>query len=141
MITITRRFNFSAAHKLFLPHLSTTENTALFGACASPNWHGHNYVLEITVSGPIDNRTGMIINLNTLKDFIQKSIINELDHKNLNLDVAWLKDCNPTLENLAVSIYNRINVKLKEFNLILVSVKLQETDNNWCTYYGEKNDT
>lgn len=137
MLTVTKRFSFSAAHRLAIPGTSEEDNTFLFGKCASPNWHGHNYTLEVTVSGTLDTHSGMIIDLNKLKELVQIHIVNELDHKNLNLDVEWLQGKTSTLENLVVAIYNRINKRLSMQNIQLISVKLQETDSNWCTYTGE----
>lgn len=137
MITVTRRFTFSAAHKLCNQSSSADQNLQLYGKCASENFHGHNYILEVTITGQIDQQTGMIIDLNKLKDIIGSEVIDELDHKNLNLDVEWLNNTITTLENLSKIIFSRISRLLEKSSFKLHSIKLQETENNWCTIIGE----
>ncbi len=137
MITITRRFTFSAAHKLAVSNMTFEQNERIYGKCANENFHGHNYILEVTITGQIDQQTGMIIDLNKLKDIIGSEVIENLDHKNLNLDVDWLSSTITTLENLGKIIFNRISGLLIKSGYKLHSIKLQETENNWCIITGE----
>ena len=106
MIYVTRREVFSASHRLFNGNLSEEENQKLFGKCNNPNGHGHNYVLEITVEGEIEPKTGYVIDLKLLKQIIKENVISKVDHKNLNLDVDFLKGKIPTVENIAVGIWD-----------------------------------
>ena len=137
MIYVTRREVFSAAHRLYNPRLSDEENEKLFGKCSNPNWHGHNYVLEVVVKGEIDSLTGYVIDLKELKRIIRENIIEKLDHKNLNLDVDFLKGKIPSGENLVVAIWNQLEGKIT--NGKLHSIKLFETENNYFEYRGEEN--
>ncbi len=137
MIYVTRREVFSAAHRLYNPRLSDEENEKLFGKCSNPNWHGHNYVLEVVVKGEIDSLTGYVIDLKELKRIIRENIIEKLDHKNLNLDVDFLKGKIPSGENLVVAIWNQLEGKIT--NGKLHAIKLFETENNYFEYRGEEN--
>ena len=105
VVTVTRRLRFNAAHRVHNPALSDAENTALFGKCNNPNWHGHNYALEVSVEGEVDPVTGYVIDLGALRDVVERTVIEHLDHRNLNLDVAFLRGINPTSENLVVAIW------------------------------------
>ncbi|HIE80842.1 MAG TPA: 6-carboxytetrahydropterin synthase, partial [Nitrospinaceae bacterium] len=102
MIYITRRLEFCASHRLFNPAFSDEKNAATFGLCNNPNGHGHNYVLEVTVKGEVDPETGMVLDLKTLKKLINEEIVDKVDHKNLNVDVEFLKNVIPTAENIAI---------------------------------------
>jgi len=135
MVYVTRRETFNAAHRLYLPHLSDEENFRTFGKCSNPNWHGHNYILEVTVAGEINFDTGFVINLKDLKEIIRKYIIEEVDHKNLNLETSFMKGLIPTTENVAVAVWKQLSEKLP--NGKLYSVKLSETENNFFEYRGE----
>lgn len=126
--TITRRMTFCAGHRLFRPELSDAENLKIFGECSNPNGHGHNYVLEVSVSGEIDPATGMIINLKTLKQVIEHEVIARVDHKNLNLDVAFMKDLVPTTEVFAGKIFEILDRALGKG--LLSRVVLWESENN-----------
>lgn len=134
MIYITRRETFSAAHRLFRPELSDEENFQLFGKCSNPNWHGHNYILEVTVAGEIDPKTGFVLDIKELKKIIKENVIDYVDHKNLNLDTEFLKGLMPTSENICIAIWNQLYNKIPKGKLY--SVKLYETENNYFEYRG-----
>ena len=136
MIYITRKFHFSASHRLYKAGLSEEENEQLFGKCSNPNGHGHNYNLEITIAGKIDPETGFVMDLKELKDLVNTKIIEEVDHKNLNLDVSFLKDVIPSTENLAIQFWNILKVKIDNLHRSLYSVKIHETENNSVEYKG-----
>ena len=126
-VLVSRRETFNAAHQLFDPELSDEENERIFGKCA--NVHGHNYVLEVVIAGPIDQATGYVFDLKELSDVISRRIIEDVDHRNLNTDVPWLAGRIPTAENLAVAFWERISSELPEGRLR--SLRLWETDKNW----------
>ena len=132
---ITRRETFSAAHRLFKPGLSDKENLKLFGKCSNPNWHGHNYTLEVIVAGEVDPETGFVMDIKELKEIIRDNIISKVDHKNLNLDTDFMKGKIPTSENIVISIWNELVDKITKGKLY--SVKLYETENNYFEYRGE----
>ncbi|OGU34501.1 MAG: 6-pyruvoyl tetrahydrobiopterin synthase [Ignavibacteria bacterium GWB2_35_6b] len=135
MIYVTRRETFSASHRLHNPKLSDEENVRVFGKCNNANGHGHNYVLEIIVAGEINPDTGYLIDLKVLKEIIIENVIRKVDHKNLNMDVDFLKDVIPSAENIAVGIWKQLVEKLPAGKLY--SVKLYETENNYVEYKGE----
>ncbi len=137
MMEITRREEFSAAHRLFNPDFTDEKNEALYGPCANPHYHGHNYVFEVTLRGPVDPRTGMTYNLADLKEIMRREVVEKVDHKNLNEDAAdFMKKRIPTAENLAVSIWERIEAHI-ECGL-LHRVRLFENERNFVDYYGER---
>jgi 6-pyruvoyltetrahydropterin/6-carboxytetrahydropterin synthase len=136
MIFITRRERFNAAHRLFKPGLTDNENLEIFGKCSNPNWHGHNYELYITVKGEINPETGFLMNLKDLSAIVKKYIIEPLDHKNINLEVAFMKGIMPTAENIAVAIWNELETHLHVYNAKLHCIKLVETENNYVEYFG-----
>jgi 6-pyruvoyltetrahydropterin/6-carboxytetrahydropterin synthase len=136
MVYLTRRTTFSAAHRLWSEHLTDAENYAIYDKCANPNGHGHNYILEITVRGWPDERTGMILNLTDLKEAIENAIIKWVDHKHLNYDVPWLEGIIPTVEMLTVVFWRQLEKELPTG--LLYEVKLQETENNLASYRGEQ---
>jgi 6-pyruvoyltetrahydropterin/6-carboxytetrahydropterin synthase len=136
MIYITRKEHFSAAHKLFKKEWTEEENSRIFGKCANPNWHGHNYNLYVTVKGDPDPETGFLANLRIISDVMKETITEKIDHKNTNLDVDFLKDIIPTTENLAIAIWKELKPNIEKLNCQLHCVKLQETDNNYVEYYG-----
>ncbi len=135
-VRITRRLHFSAAHRLAHPDRSDEENRRVFGDCANPNWHGHNYELEVTVAGPVDPGTGYVMDLKDLKDLVNGRVVDDLDHRNLNLDVPWLKGVMPTTENLAVQIWERLAPHIPG-PAALERVVLWETPRHWVEYRGE----
>jgi 6-pyruvoyltetrahydropterin/6-carboxytetrahydropterin synthase len=133
VLTITRRATFAAAHRLFLPQWDDAHNQAVFGRCANPGGHGHNYVLEVTVGGSVDPETGMIADLKWVKDVMDRYVIEHVDHRNLNLDVQFLHGLVPTAENLARAFWDRLVGPISE-RATLVRVRVQETENNAATY-------
>lgn len=135
MIYVTRRATFSASHRLHNPELSDEENLRLFGKCNNPNGHGHNYTLEVVVAGEINPYTGYVIDLKELKGIIIEHVLRKVDHKNLNLDVDFLKDKIPSAENIAIGIWEQLVDKLPTGELY--SVKIYETENNYVEYKGE----
>jgi len=135
MVYLTRRATFSAAHRLWNPHLSENENFTLYDKCANPNGHGHNYTLEVTIRGEPDPETGMVLNLSELKKITNEQVIDWVDHKNLNYDVPWLEGVIPTAEMLAVKFWERLERSFPRG--MLYEVKLHETENNIAIYRGE----
>ncbi len=135
MIYVTRREVFSSSHRLFNPNFSNEENERLFGKCNNLNGHGHNYILEVIVAGEVDPNTGYVIDLKVLKEIIKKNVISKVDHKNLNLDVDFLKGKIPTAENIAIGIWNQLDNKLPSGKLY--AIKLYETENNYVEYKGK----
>jgi len=135
VVYITRRETFAAAHRLFKPELSDEENLKLFGKCSNPNWHGHNYTLEVIVAGEVDADTGFVMDLKDLKEIVRKNIISKVDHKNLNMDTDFMKGKIPTSENIVIAIWNELKDKITKGKLF--SVKLYETENNYFEYKGE----
>jgi 6-pyruvoyltetrahydropterin/6-carboxytetrahydropterin synthase len=131
MVKVGRRITFNAAHRLNNSNWSDEKNTEVFGKCNSPNYHGHNYTLETWVEGPVDPETGYVIDLSELKKIIKEEVEEPFDHRNFNLDVPEFADLNPTSENIAKVIYEKLKPRLKEFNLV---VRLKETENNFVEY-------
>ena len=134
-VTVTRRLTFNAAHRVHNPDLSDLENARLFGKCNNPNWHGHNYELEVSVRGNVDAKTGYVMDLAHLKDVVTREIIEKVDHRNLNLDVDFMKDIIPTTENLVIGIWKVLKPAITPAELVLV--RLWETENNRVEYAGE----
>lgn len=133
-VRVTRRVHFSAAHRLHNPSLSDEENRRIFGLCNSPNWHGHNYELDVTVQGEPDPTTGYVVDLGILRDRAEE-VVGDLDHRNLNLDVPWLEGILPSTENLVVAIWNRLAPRVPSGRL--VRLVLWETPRNYVEYTGE----
>jgi 6-pyruvoyltetrahydropterin/6-carboxytetrahydropterin synthase len=134
-VRATRRVHFSAAHRLHRPDWSDERNTDVFGDCANPNWHGHNYEIDVTVEGAVDPETGYVMDLKLLRDAVEARVVRDVDHKNLNLEVSWLEGVNPTTENLVVAIWDRIAGVLPE-GVRLARVVLHETPRNSVEYTG-----
>ena len=134
MIRVTRREVFSAAHRLYNPLWSDEKNDLIFGKCNNAAGHGHNYVLEVTIVGDIDPETGYLIDLKVLKDIIRERVIDLLDHRNLNTDVAFLRGVIPTAENIAVGIWDQLESALPAGRL--ERIVLRETENNVVEYRG-----
>ena len=111
-VYVTRKVHFNAAHRLHNPEKSDEWNRKMFGPCNHPNWHGHNYVLKVTVAGEPDPETGYVIDLGNLKALLNEEVVNKVDHKNLNLDVDFLNGVIPSTENFAIAIWNQIEGKL-----------------------------
>lgn len=139
MIEITRREEFSAAHRLFRPDWSDEQNEAMYGKCANPHYHGHNYVFEVTLRGSVNPETGMTYNLADLKEVMRRQVVEALDHKNLNEDAAeFMKNRIPTAENIAISIWESLAEYID--TEILFRVRLYENERNFVDYYGESPD-
>ncbi|HAK37526.1 MAG: 6-carboxytetrahydropterin synthase [Nitrospinaceae bacterium] len=136
MIFITRKHEFCASHRLFNPSFSDEKNEATFGLCNNPNGHGHNYVLEVTLSGEVCDDTGMVFDLKELKKLTKQEIIDKVDHKNLNIDVDFLNDIIPTAENLAIRFWERLEPKITKGSLY--EIKLYESERNFVVYRGRK---
>jgi 6-pyruvoyltetrahydropterin/6-carboxytetrahydropterin synthase len=128
VVLVGRRETFNAAHQLCDPDLSDEDNRRLFGKCA--NLHGHNYVVEVVVAGEVDQATGYVWDLKSLSDVIGRQVIHDVDHRNLNTDVPWLKGCIPTAENLALAFWERLRAELPDG--LLRSVRVFETEKNWA---------
>jgi len=137
MIYITRRESFNAAHRLFREDLSDEKNFEIFGKCSNPNWHGHNYTLFVTVKGNIDPQTGLLINLKELSAIINKEIINKIDHKNINVEVEFMKNVMASTENIAIKIWEQLEEPVKSIGAELHCIKLIETENNFVEYFGK----
>lgn len=137
MVFITRREKFNAAHRLFRADWSEEKNTEVFGKCSNPNWHGHNYELFVTVKGNPAEETGFIIDLRQLSELVKEKIINPLDHKNINLDVDFMKGKLASTEILAVEIWKQLEKGVKQRGGELHCVRLHETENNYVEYFGK----
>ncbi len=134
IVTVSRKAHFNAAHRLFRKDWSDEKNAEIFGKCSNPNYHGHNYELTVSVTGRIDRETGFVMDMKVLKDIIKEEIEDHLDHKNLNVEVEEFKDLNPTAENIAVVIYDKIKPRLKQ--TLDLEITLYETPRNFVTYSG-----
>ena len=134
-VSVYRKEHFCAAHRLNNPSWSEEKNYAVFGKCNNPNYHGHNYEVDVKVTGEPAVDTGFVIDLKYLSDLINETVIEKLDHKNLNLDVDFLHGKIPTAENIAVGIWNQLENKIPSGKLY--SVKIYETENNYVEYRGK----
>ena len=135
-VRVTRRLHFAAAHRLGRADWEESRNLEVFGDCANPNWHGHTYELDVTLEGEIDPQTGFVYDLKHLRDAVERCVITDVDHRNLNLDVPWLADVNPTTENLVVGIWRRLEGEFPA-GVRLVRLVLWETPRNYVEYGGE----
>ena len=136
MVYLTRRERFSGAHRLYNENWSDEKNYEVYGACSNPNWHGHNYVLWVTVKGEIDPEIGYVCDLKTLSKIIKEKVINKLDHKNLNTEVDFLNGKKISTENIAIGIWEQLEDSMKAIGIELHSIKVQETENNYVEYFG-----
>jgi 6-pyruvoyltetrahydropterin/6-carboxytetrahydropterin synthase len=131
-ISVIRKEHFNAAHRLFNPEWSDEKNQEIFGKCNNPNYHGHNYDLLVKLTGYPDQKTGYVFDLKVLSDIIKENILDKFDHKNLNLDIEYFKNLNPTAENIVVVIYDILRHKIDEkFDL---KITLFETERNYVEY-------
>lgn len=137
MIYLTRRERFSAAHRLFNPALTDEENETIYGPCANPNWHGHNYTLWVTIGGEVNPLTGYVVDLKQLSRIIREKVIIKLDHKNINREVDFMEGQFVSTENLAMGIWKELESSIADLGIRLHSVKLQETENNSVEYFGK----
>ncbi len=135
-VKVTRRVHFSAAHRLGREDWDDARNRAVFGLCANPNWHGHNYEMDVTVEGEIDPETGYVLDLKVLRELVEARVVADLDHGNLNVDVPWLSGVNPTTENLVVAIWRRLADAMPA-RVRLTRIVLWETPRNYVEYSGE----
>ena len=136
MIYITRRERFNAAHRLFKAEYSDEKNLKVFGKCSNPNWHGHNYELFVTVKGEVNSNTGFLINLKVLSKIIREEIIEKIDHKNINIEVDFMKNKMASTENLTIGIWNQLDKKISGLDVTLHCVKIYESENNFVEYFG-----
>ena len=136
MIYLSRRAQFNAAHGLAVPGWSEEQNQAVFGECASPNYHGHNFVLWVTICGEANPETGMLMNIKDLSRLIKESVVHQVDHRNLNVDVPFMEGLTPTTENLAKQIWQQLAPQLQGTRAQLYRVRLYETENHFVDYFG-----
>jgi 6-pyruvoyltetrahydropterin/6-carboxytetrahydropterin synthase len=136
MMFITRRERFNAAHRLFREDWTDEKNLEVFGKCSNPNWHGHNYIMYITVKGAVSNETGFVVNLKDLSKIINSRIIDKIDHKNLNLEVDFMKNRIVSTENIAIAIWEELEEEIRQIGADLHCIKIVETENNFVEYYG-----
>jgi 6-pyruvoyltetrahydropterin/6-carboxytetrahydropterin synthase len=134
-VTVTRRLHFNAAHRVHNPALSDEENNRLFGKCNNPNWHGHNYMLDVSIRGPIDPRTGYVVDLGALKKIVMERVVDQADHRNFNIDVPFMTGVIPTTENIIVAIWRELAPAITHGQL--VRLVLWETPNNYVEYTGD----
>lgn len=137
MIYLTRRERFNAAHRMFQPKWSDEKNLEVYGKCSNPLWHGHNYVLFVTIKGEINPETGYVVNLSDLSKVIRREVIDPLDHKNINLEVDFMRDKVVSSENLAIAIWHVLEPHVRGLGVELHCIKIEETENNYVEYYGE----
>ena len=133
-VVVTRRLHFSAAHRVHNPAMSDEENRRTFGKCNNPNWHGHNYILDVSVKGELDEKTGYVIDLSRVKQIVTERVVDKVDHRNLNLEVDFLKNVIPTTENIVVAFWRELEPALKPGKL--TKLVLWETVNNYVEYDG-----
>lgn len=138
MVYITRRERFNAAHRLFRPEWSDAKNMEVFGSCSNPNWHGHNYELFVTVKGVVNPETGFVMDLKKMKKIINEQVIEKVDHKNLNLEVDFMSGKITSTENITMAIFDRLKPLFDQENVILHSVRLHETENNYAEFFGHE---
>lgn len=136
MIYITRKASFNAAHKLSRPDWTEEKNIEVYGKCANPNWHGHNYQLYVTVKGEVNPETGFLVDLKWLKDITNTHVVDKIDHKNLNLDVDFMKGKLASTENLAIEVWKVLFPLISESGAQLHCIKIYETENNFVEYFG-----
>ena len=135
-VYVTRRERFNTAHKLWNDNWSEEKNFEMFGKCANPNWHGHNYELFVTVKGAPNPDTGYCMDLKVLSDILKEYVIEKLDHKNLNMDVDFMKNVRTSTENLIIAIWEEIEGPINATGCTLHGLKLYETENNMAEYFG-----
>ncbi|MBP7849291.1 MAG: 6-carboxytetrahydropterin synthase [Lentimicrobiaceae bacterium] len=136
MVYITRKEHFNAAHRLFRPDFSDEKNLEVYGKCSNPNWHGHNYVLYVTVKGRVNPETGFVVNLKELSKVIKEKVIEKVDHKNMNLEVDFMKGRMASAEIMTMVIWEQLEQPVLLMGAELHCVKLMETENNIAEYYG-----
>lgn len=136
MVFLTRRERFNAAHRMFRSDWSDEKNNEVYGKCSNPNWHGHNYTLFVTVKGELNPETGYVVNLKTLSQVINQHVIDKVDHKNINIEVDFMKGVFPSSESLAIAIWQVLDPLIKQMGISLHCIKIEETENNFVEYFG-----
>jgi 6-pyruvoyltetrahydropterin/6-carboxytetrahydropterin synthase len=136
MIYLTRRERFNAAHRLFRKEWTEEKNAEVFGKCSNPNWHGHNYTLFVTIKGDLKPELGYVVDLKILSRIIKETVIDKLDHKNINLEVDFMKGKIASTENIAISIWEELEPAILDLGVRLHRIRLEETENNSVEYYG-----
>lgn len=136
MIYITRRERFNAAHRLYRKDYDDQKNYEVFGPCSNPNWHGHNYVMWVTIKGELNPETGFLVNLKKVSKILKEKVVEKLDHKNMNTEVDFMKGRFASTENLAIAIWEQIDQPIRELGAQLYCIKISETENNFVEYYG-----
>jgi 6-pyruvoyltetrahydropterin/6-carboxytetrahydropterin synthase len=138
LVYITRRFHFSASHRVYNPEFADDKNYEIYGKCANPSGHGHNYIMDVTIAGDVDPQIGFVMDLTELKHLVEKRIIEKVDHHNLNTDVEFMKDIIPSTENIAIKFWEQIEPSINNSHRKLHSIRLQETVNNTVEYKGKQ---
>ncbi len=136
MIYLTRRERFNAAHRLYREDWSEEKNMDVFGKCSNPNWHGHNYILFVTVKGEMKPELGYVVDLKVLGQVIREKIIDRLDHKNINLEVDFMKGRMASTEHIAMAIWKELDSHILALDVELHRIRLEETENNFVEYFG-----
>lgn len=136
MIYLTKRFHFSASHRIYNPSWSDEKNFEVFGKCSNPHGHGHNYILEVTVAGEVENDTGYVLDLTHLKRIVNENLIDKVDHTNLNIDVEFMQGINPTSENIVSHFWKILEPLVNRGSVKLISLRLFESENNIAEYRG-----
>ncbi|MCF8309578.1 MAG: 6-carboxytetrahydropterin synthase [Bacteroidales bacterium] len=136
MIYITRRERFNAAHRLYREDYNEQTNYEVFGPCSNPNWHGHNYVMWVTIKGEVNPDTGFLVNLKQLSNLLKEKVVNKLDHKNMNTEVDFMEGRFASTESLAIAIWEQIEQPIQKLGAELHCIKISETENNYVEYYG-----
>jgi 6-pyruvoyltetrahydropterin/6-carboxytetrahydropterin synthase len=136
MIHITRRERFNAAHRLFRADFDDAKNLEVFGKCSNPNWHGHNYIMYVTVAGPVNPATGFLLNLKWLSELIRTEVIEKIDHRNINLEVPFMEGKLASTENLAIAVWEVLEPHVLSAGATLFKIRIEETENNFVEYYG-----
>ncbi len=136
MVYITRRERFSSAHRLFNPDWDDKKNREVYGGCSNPSWHGHNYILWVTVKGEVKKDIGYVADLKEVSAIIKKYVISKLDHKNINLEVDFMQGRRVSTENLAVAIWEILDPHMRMLGVEMHAIKLEETENNYVEYFG-----
>lgn len=136
LVFLTRRERFNAAHRMFRSDWSDEKNNEVYGKCSNPNWHGHNYTLFVTVKGELNPETGYVVNLKTLSQIITQHVIEKVDHKNINIEVDFMKGKFPSSESLAIAIWEVLDPHIKQLDISLHCIRIEETENNFVEYFG-----
>jgi len=136
-VFVIRRERFNAAHRMFRPEWSDEKNREVFGKCSNPNWHGHNYILFVTVKGDVNPETGYVVDLSLLSKIIKAEVVDKLDHKNINIEVGFMQNIIVSSENLAIGIWKQLDPHVEKLGAQLHCIRIEETENNFVEYYGQ----